>query len=201
MSTRHTTLLIVGAGPTGLAAALSLVKNGFRDFIIVDEILVRPPSSRAMTLHAATLEALEQIDCADTFVKLGIKGEGMRVSDRTSPLLGADFSSLDGYTKYPYVLIVPQTTTEHVLESRLNELGISVVRPEKAVGLKSTESGDLQVTFESGNVVTARYIIGADGAKSVIRQMAGVNFTDPDGQPPDERLAQIVFADVVFFCR
>ena len=56
MSRQDTTLLIVGAGPTGLAAALSLVKHGFQDFIIVDEVVVRPPASRAMTIHAATLE-------------------------------------------------------------------------------------------------------------------------------------------------
>ena len=56
MSRQQTTLLIVGAGPTGLAMALSLVKHGFQDFVIVDTIVVRPPSSRAMTIHAATLE-------------------------------------------------------------------------------------------------------------------------------------------------
>jgi 2-polyprenyl-6-methoxyphenol hydroxylase-like FAD-dependent oxidoreductase len=56
MTTQRTTLLIVGAGPTGLAAALSLVENGFRDLIIVDEAVERGKASRAMTLHAATLE-------------------------------------------------------------------------------------------------------------------------------------------------
>ena len=56
MSTTQTSVLIVGAGPSGLAAALSLVKSGFRDFIIVDAATVRPQASRAMTVHAATIE-------------------------------------------------------------------------------------------------------------------------------------------------
>jgi 2-polyprenyl-6-methoxyphenol hydroxylase-like FAD-dependent oxidoreductase len=52
----QTTLLIVGAGPTGLSAAVSLVKHGFHDFIIVDQATSRPNTSRATTVHAATLE-------------------------------------------------------------------------------------------------------------------------------------------------
>lgn len=53
----RTTVLIVGAGPTGLAAALSLLHRGFRDFIIVDAISQGGNISRAIEIHAATLEA------------------------------------------------------------------------------------------------------------------------------------------------
>lgn len=59
MPAQQTTLLIVGAGPTGLAAAISLVNQGFRDFIIVESNANRPVASRAMTIHAATLEVHE----------------------------------------------------------------------------------------------------------------------------------------------
>jgi cation diffusion facilitator CzcD-associated flavoprotein CzcO len=56
MQNLQTTVLIVGAGPTGLATALSLTKNGFHDFIIVEAATSRAQASRAMTIHAATLE-------------------------------------------------------------------------------------------------------------------------------------------------
>lgn len=56
MLPQRTTLLIVGAGPTGLATAISLVKHGFRDFVIAEGTAVRPEASRGMTIHAATLE-------------------------------------------------------------------------------------------------------------------------------------------------
>ena len=51
-----TTVLIVGAGPTGLATALSLLHHGFRDFVIVDAVLQGENTSRALVVHAATLE-------------------------------------------------------------------------------------------------------------------------------------------------
>jgi len=57
MSLPHrTTILVVGAGPSGLACALSLVNQGFRDFVIVDAVLEGENTSRALVIHAATLE-------------------------------------------------------------------------------------------------------------------------------------------------
>ncbi|KAG6900898.1 hypothetical protein C0993_010017 [Termitomyces sp. T159_Od127] len=112
--------------------------------------------------------------------------------------MSADFGSLAPYTKFPFVLITSQSTTERVLEAQLNELGVKVLRPEKAVGLKSNDDGELAVTFESGKVITAQYVMGADGARSVIRQMAGVGFADPDATHVDEQLAQMILADVSF---
>ncbi|KAG6890702.1 hypothetical protein C0995_005075 [Termitomyces sp. Mi166 len=195
---QRTTILIVGAGPTGLAAAISLVKQNFYDFLIVEASGNRGQASRAITIHAATLEALDSIGCADALVASGIKGTGMQVSDRSIPLMSADFASLAPYTKFPFVLIISQSTTEQVLEAHLEELGVNVIRPEKVIGLESNDDGELVVTFDSGKVITAQYVLGADGAKSVIRQMAGVGFADPDGAHINERLAQMVLADVSF---
>ena len=52
----RTTVLIIGAGPTGLSTAISLVHHGFREFIIAEEKSTRGEASRAMTIHASTLE-------------------------------------------------------------------------------------------------------------------------------------------------
>ncbi|KAG6866908.1 hypothetical protein C0991_003823 [Blastosporella zonata] len=198
MSSQRTTILIVGAGPTGLVAAISLLKQGFSDIVIVEETSIKGKATRAITIHAATLEALDSIGCAEALIALGIKGTGMQVSDRSTPFMRTEFASLSSYTKFPFVLLISQSTTEQVLEAHLKELGISVTRPEKAIGLKSNDDGDLDVTFESGKVITAQYVLGADGARSVIRQMAGVEFADPDGEPVDDRLAQMILADVSF---
>lgn len=62
---RNTTVLIVGAGPTGLASALSLIHYGFKDFVIVDAVVEGDNSSRAIVVHAATLEALDMIGCGN----------------------------------------------------------------------------------------------------------------------------------------
>lgn len=63
-----TCMLIVGAGPTGLAVALSLLHHGFRDFVIVDAVTNGENSSRALLVHAATIEALDTIGCGDELV-------------------------------------------------------------------------------------------------------------------------------------
>jgi len=192
------TVLIVGAGPSGLSTAISLVHQGFRDLVIVEEKSIREEASRAMTIHASTLEALDSIGCAESLIQLGIKGQGMVLSDRSKALLSVDFSCLASYTRFPFVLLLPQTVTEEVLEAHLQAAAIEVVKAERASGLRVGNGGDLEVSFDSGKVVKAKYVVAADGARSLIRQMAGIGFSDPDGNPPDEGLQQIVFADVTF---
>lgn len=102
----------------------------------------------------------------------------MQVSDRSTPFISADFASLAPYTKFPFVLITSQSTTERVLEAQLNELGVNVIRPEKALGLKSNDDGELVVTFESGKVITSRYVLGADGAKSTVSSTSEVKLVN-----------------------
>ena len=78
------------------------------------------------------------------------------------------------YTKYPYVLILPQNKTEEVLEEHLKGLGIDIQRPYKAIGIKGDvdELGTTEVLFESGEVIKAQYVIGADGARSVVSSIS-----------------------------
>ncbi|KAJ3740193.1 hypothetical protein DFH05DRAFT_1510712 [Lentinula detonsa] len=199
----ETQILIVGAGPTGLAAAISLICNGVEPYniTIVDCLEKGANTSRAIGIHAATLEALDTYGCASRLVNLGIKGQAWRVASRSSTIFQANFESNSPYTEYPFVLILEQTATEHVLEERLEELGVEVKRPWRVVGMK--DSGDcrgMDVTFESGETVRTKYVIGADGARSAVRQLSGINFADPDGKSIDDsiddRVAQMVLADV-----
>ena len=64
-----TTVLIVGAGPSGLVAALSLIHHGFRDFVIVDAVEAGENTSRALVVHAATLEVRHARSCLLQFVQ------------------------------------------------------------------------------------------------------------------------------------
>ncbi|KAJ3725079.1 hypothetical protein DFJ43DRAFT_1089768 [Lentinula guzmanii] len=199
----ETQILIVGAGPTGLAAAISLICNGVEPYniTIVDCLEKGANTSRAIGIHAATLEALDTYGCASRLVNLGIKGQAWRVASRSSTIFQANFESNAPYTEYPFVLILEQSATEHVLEERLEELGVEVKRPWRVVGMK--DSGDcrgMDVTFESGETIRTKYVIGADGARSAVRQLSGINFADPDGKSIDDsiddRVAQMVLADV-----
>ncbi|TFK68276.1 FAD/NAD(P)-binding domain-containing protein [Pluteus cervinus] len=202
MLPEQTTVLVVGAGPTGLAAAISLVKAGCNDVVVVDGAQEKSIfTSRAMAIHAATLEALDSIACADELVERGIKGVGIAMSDRTNKLVTPSFDYLASYTKYPFVLLLPQHVTEEILERALEELGKEVLYSHKVVGVQDSGiEGVTSVQFENGSVIKAKYIVGADGARSVIRQLAGINFEDPDGDSIDQdnATAQLVLADVVF---
>lgn len=92
----------------------------------------------------------------------------MVLSDRSKRLLGVDFTFLAPYTRFPFILLLPQSTTEEILEAHLKKVGIQIARSEKAVGLRGGNDGDWEVSFESGKIVKARYVVGADGARSSV---------------------------------
>ncbi|KIL69164.1 hypothetical protein M378DRAFT_70326 [Amanita muscaria Koide BX008] len=201
MLPNQTTILIVGAGPTGLAAAVTLAHQGFRDIVIVDgaDRNSRPQSSRALAVHAATLEALDTIGCAEPLIALGIRATASHIYNGDGPLVNVDFTSLVGQTRFPFVLLVSQYSTERVLEAKLEELGINVYRPYKLSGLEDGGEEGLIATFESGETVKANYVVGADGARSAVRSLNKVGFADPDGEVIEEgNEVQMVMADVTF---
>lgn len=125
--------------------------------------------SDGVTVVLPLVQALDTYGCASKLVELGIKGSGLSFGDRTSTIFKAEFSCISPYTKFPFILTLAQTVTEHVLEERLNELGVNVIRPYRAVGMKVGVGGKgIDVTFESGETVKAEYVIGADGARSTV---------------------------------
>lgn len=80
------------------------------------------------------------------------------------------FDALTSYTKYPFILLVPQNTVERVLRRHINELAITVRRPCKVVDLQSSQDNldYTRVVFDDGRSIEARYIVGADGARSTV---------------------------------
>jgi 2-polyprenyl-6-methoxyphenol hydroxylase-like FAD-dependent oxidoreductase len=184
-----TTVLVVGAGPAGMACALSLWYSGVKDITIVDAVHQDDHTSRAIVIHAATLEvrvlcrlsayshlmllkALDTIGCADEIVNRGITTTSIDYFDRNNNLLlGADFNGLIGKTRFPFYILLPQHITEEILGNKLKEVGISIFRPYKAVGMhqSSKASGAADVSFENGESITAKYVIGADGIHSPVR--------------------------------
>ena len=109
-----------------------------------------------------------------------------------------DFTSLKGHTRYPYALLVSQYSTERVLEKRAEELGIIVERPHQLIGFSDNEDEDglIVATFDNGEKIKTKYIIGADGSRSTVRQLVNIGFSDPDGASIDA--VQMVIADVTF---
>lgn len=166
-------VLVVGAGPTGLTLATALGMRGVR-VNIIDRLAVGANTSRAAVVHARTLEVLERIAVADRLTAKGLKCETFSVKDRDRNLMSIGFKHLP--TRYPYTLMISQATTEAVLVERLNEVGVCVDRPRTLAAL--TQDGDgVEVLLDDGTRRRSRYVVGADGMHSKVRELAGIGFS------------------------
>ncbi|MCY1158489.1 MAG: FAD-dependent monooxygenase [Citricoccus sp.] len=197
----RTEVLVVGAGPTGLFLAGLLATRGVE--VVVLEQRSRPAEhSRAIGLHPPALHALEGLGMAEAAVAEGVRvRRGVGYGDGAGPgsLLGE--LSLDRVdARFPFVLTLPQVCTEQLLAARLEELAPGTVRRGREVtGLRQSAAGATVVARagEAEEQWEARVVIGADGTRSRVRELAGVgstardwgdhylmgDFDDPDGEP------------------
>ncbi|MGK5737664.1 FAD-dependent oxidoreductase [Micromonospora sp. URMC 103] len=174
MLPERTDVLVVGAGPTGLATALTLARRGV-EVTLLDQLDRPPVTSRAAVVHAYTLEMLDRIGAAAPLVARGVRAPRFTVRDRDRMLLAVPFDRLP--SRFPYALMVSQSVTEAVLTERLADLGVGVRRPCRLTALTRTADG--VVAHVDGDELRARFVVGADGMHSTVRREAGIDFTGP----------------------
>ncbi len=169
------TVLVVGAGPVGLVAALELTRFG-QPVRIIDERTTASAYSKAIGINTRTLELLEPSDVTRRLLERGIKIPRIRFGGGQRPLFAVDFSRLPH--RYNYMLGLPQSETERILETRLNELGVSVERGVRFEQLRQAPDHVVAVVAQDGHrtEVSARYLIGADGARSPVRHALNIGF-------------------------
>jgi 2-polyprenyl-6-methoxyphenol hydroxylase-like FAD-dependent oxidoreductase len=173
---RETDVLIVGAGPTGLALATMLMRSGVTP-VIVDKLTTGQNTSRAAVIHAHTLEVLEQLGVSERLAHKGLRLATFSIRDRDRLLVRLRFDTLP--TRYNYLLMLPQDMTEKILAEGLAEAGGAVRWGCTVEALVETREG-IQVTVASSEgrqTIHARYVVGADGMHSLVRQTAGIGFT------------------------
>ncbi|OBB69972.1 FAD-dependent oxidoreductase [Mycobacterium sp. 852014-50255_SCH5639931] len=170
---KDTDVLVVGAGPTGLTLAATLLSRGIR-VVVVDKLAEGANTSRAAAVNARTLEVLEELDVARRMVKAGLIAPRFTMREGRRILIPVDFSELP--TDHPYTLMLSQADTERLLLERLQELGGDVVRP-KTLSRISQDATSVTATFDDGDTIRAAYAVGSDGMNSTVRTQAGIGFT------------------------
>ena len=175
MHTTTTDVLIVGAGPTGIALAIALKQAGI-DHLLIDKLEEGQNTSRAAVIHAHTLEMLEELGVSGELSARGLKLANFVIRDGDRPLVELRFDQLP--TEYRYLLMIPQNETESILANRLTALGGSIHRGFTATSAEQDAAG-ARVTVQSPDgemTVKARYVIGGDGMHSMVRKAAEIEF-------------------------
>jgi 2-polyprenyl-6-methoxyphenol hydroxylase-like FAD-dependent oxidoreductase len=186
-------ILIVGAGPVGLTAAIELTRRGFQ-LRIIDKATGPAGESRAFGIHARTLEIFEPAGITPLLLNAGNRVNRSVFHDATGEYMRINFNLVR--QKYNFVIMLPQSKTERILEQHLNSQGIQV---EWNTGLDSFAPESLENTdglvqcVVAGESAAYDLVIGSDGAHSTVRERLGIGF---DGKlyPHDWELVDVRFS-------
>ncbi len=165
-------VVIAGGGPTGLMLAGELALAGVDVVIIERRADQKVDGSRAGGLHSRTIEVLDQRGIAERFLEAGYVAPALGFAG--IPLDISDFP-----TRHNYVLALWQSKIEPILAGWVEELGVPILREREVVGVAQDATGVVVET--SGNVsLRAKYLVGCDGGRSLVRKMAGIEFAGLD---------------------
>jgi 2-polyprenyl-6-methoxyphenol hydroxylase-like FAD-dependent oxidoreductase len=169
-------VLVVGAGPTGLVLGAELLARGIRTRII-DKGDGAALQSRAIGIHARTLEVLDTMGLAERFIERGQTVRQLRFYSKSRCLAGLDFGRCG--SRFGRLLDLPQDETEMLLRARIAELGGMVEQRAELTGL--IPDGDAVTATIRGAAgraqeITAGYVVGCDGAHSRVRRELGLTF-------------------------
>jgi len=170
-------VLIAGAGPTGLAAAMSLSRAGI-PVRLIDKAPEPSPWSRAIGIQARTLELFEQHRLVEAFLELGHRARVANLYSNGQRLARLDFDPLQ--TRYPYLLFLDQSVTERLMTEHLESFCVRVERGVELMRFRQGSAG-LEATLRYANgaeeSIRPSYLIGADGAHSTVRHGLDIAFT------------------------
>ena len=167
MATKEHAVVIAGGGPTGLMLAGELALAGVDVFIVERRVNQDLIGSRAGGLHSRTIEVLDQRGIADRFVSRGQRHPAVSLH---IPLDISDFPS-----RHNYVLGLWQNHIERILAEWVGERAVPIARGREVTGFAQDDTG-VDVELSDGQSLRAEYLVGCDGARSLVRKAAGIEF-------------------------
>ncbi len=182
--------LIVGAGPVGLTAAAVLVHQGL-SCRIIDKAPVPSDKSKALAVWCRTLELLDGLGLAETFVRTGMKISGGSMYAEGKRVVHLALTSDE--SPYGFPLMIPQNETERLLTEHLARQGVVVERQVELVTFGELPTGvacTLRHADGREERIEVPWLVGCDGAHSTVRHTLGMEFTG-QAEPNDWMLADI----------
>jgi 2-polyprenyl-6-methoxyphenol hydroxylase-like FAD-dependent oxidoreductase len=172
-ATQDADVIVVGAGPVGLVAAFELARRGVR-VRVIDKLDKPTDESRAIAVHARSLDMFDRMGVLDDLIATGVKAKGMNMFAGHKLMFRAPLDSVD--SPFAFTLVTAQTETERILTEHLTTLGVTVDR-----GLALTtldQDGDsvhlsLQRSDGTTEQVHTSWVIGTDGGHSTVRHLVG----------------------------
>jgi 2-polyprenyl-6-methoxyphenol hydroxylase-like FAD-dependent oxidoreductase len=165
-------VLIIGAGPTGLTAALELARKGVKPEIV--DAKKRPsPLSRAPGILPKSIKNLKASGAGDKIFKAALKFNKVRIHYGKKNIIDLDFSK--NFPSKDLPVILPQDKTESIMAGVLREKGVRVKYNTKVIDIK-TSSQEATATFANGKSKKYDWIIGSDGVNSITRKKLGIKY-------------------------
>jgi 2-polyprenyl-6-methoxyphenol hydroxylase-like FAD-dependent oxidoreductase len=161
-------VVVAGGGPTGLMLAAELALAGVDVAVVERRTSQDFPGSRAGGLHSRSIEIFDQRGIADRFVSEGQVAQVVGFA-------GVSFDISDFPTRHPYSLGLWQKHIERILAGWVGELAVTIYRGREVTGFAQDETG-VDVELSDGESLRAKYLVGCDGGRSLIRKAAGIDF-------------------------
>lgn len=173
-------VLIIGAGPTGLMMASILAHYGIT-FRIIDKKPERTLASNATWIQTRTLDLLDQMGILKKFLKIGQRCDAINFYEEGKFSSQLSLKYIDSI--YPFILTLPQSKTEELLEEHLKELNYSVERDIELVDIQyDLDNVTSTLKFANGHTdaIISNWLIACDGANSIVREKCGFHFLGED---------------------
>jgi 3-(3-hydroxy-phenyl)propionate hydroxylase len=176
MSNVQRPVVIAGAGPVGMTAAADLVRQGI-PVTVLEKSESLSLESRASTFHPPTLDMLDDLGFAEALVAQGLKAPQVQYGSTTEGELGTfDFSAISDLTRHPFRLQAEQFKLTRIILDALQGNPLFEIRfGTELSGLKQ-DAHEVDLALGTGDSLRCEWLIGADGANSVVRRHQEIAF-------------------------